>query len=58
MIDGDETAAMVYDKRPIVDYFRRLGNDEVAGMMVVEGHKRRFYFRLRRVDLSSQEDRP
>ncbi len=45
----DETAAMVYDKQPIVDYFRRIGDDELAGMMVVRGDDRRYFFRLRRV---------
>lgn len=50
MIDGKETAAMVYDRRPIVDYFRWLGDDELAGMMVVEGDERRYFFRLKKVD--------
>jgi hypothetical protein len=50
VIDGKETAAMVYDRRPIVDYFRWLGDDELAGMMVVEGDERRYFFRLKKVD--------
>ena len=50
-IEGAETAAMVYDRQPIVDVFRRIASNEVAGMMVVEGDHRRFFFRLRRVDL-------
>lgn len=58
MIDGAETAAMVYDKQPIVDYFRRIGNDEVAGMMVIEGDDRRYFFKLRRVDLPGHQVRP
>jgi hypothetical protein len=44
-----QTAAMVYDKQPIVDYFRWTGEDEVAGMMVVEGDRRRYFFWLKRV---------
>ncbi|MDM9627684.1 GXWXG domain-containing protein [Rhizobium sp. S152] len=55
MMDGSETAAMVYDKQPIVDYFRRVADDEVAGMMVVEGDERRYFFRLRRVDIPGQD---
>jgi hypothetical protein len=58
MVDGEETAAVVYDRQPIVDYFRRIGDDELAGMMVVDGDERRYFFRLRRVDLSGQQDRP
>jgi hypothetical protein len=46
---------MVYDRQPIVDYFRRIGHDELAGMMVVEGDRRRYFFRLRRVDLPGPE---
>lgn len=49
-VDEDETAAMVYDRQPIVDFFRRIGDDEIAGMMVVEGDERRYFFRLRRVN--------
>lgn len=41
---------MVYDRQPIVDYFRRIDEDQLAGMMVVEGDERRYFFRLRRAD--------
>jgi hypothetical protein len=58
MVDGSETAAMVYDKQPIVDHFRRIGDDELAGMMVVEGDERRYFFRLTRVDVPAQGDQP
>ncbi|ANM13156.1 MULTISPECIES: GXWXG domain-containing protein [unclassified Rhizobium] len=54
MIDGGETAAMVYDRRPIVDYFRWIKDDELAGMMVVEGDERRYFFRLQRVDVPTR----
>jgi hypothetical protein len=50
MVDGEETAAMVYDRQPIADYFRRIDENEVGGMMVVEGDERRYFFRLRKVD--------
>jgi hypothetical protein len=49
-VDGNETAAMAYDRQPVVDFFRRVGDNEVAGMMVVDGDERRFFFRLRRAD--------
>jgi hypothetical protein len=48
-VDDDETAAMVYDKQPVVDFFRRI-DDDIVGMMCVEGDARRYFFRLRRVD--------
>jgi hypothetical protein len=57
MIDGAETAAMVYDRQPIVDFFRRIAEDELVGMMVIEGDERRYFFRLRRVDFPGQEGR-
>lgn len=41
MIDGVETAAMVYDKQPIADFFRRVSENEVAGMMIIDGDERR-----------------
>lgn len=50
--NGKETAAMVYDRQPIIDYFRWIDGSEVAGMMVVEGDERRYFFRLRNVDPS------
>lgn len=50
MIDGVETAAMVYDHQPITDFFRRVDHSEVAGMMVIEGDDRRYFFRLRKVE--------
>ncbi|MEI1251180.1 GXWXG domain-containing protein [Rhizobium aouanii] len=48
-LDGIDTAAMVYDKQPIVDYFRRIDDDEIAGMMCVRDDPRRLFFKLRRV---------
>lgn len=47
-LDGVQSAAMVYDRQPIIDHFRRLGADDVVGMMIVEGETRRYFFRLRK----------
>ncbi|TAZ68035.1 DUF4334 domain-containing protein [Rhizobium ruizarguesonis] len=55
MVDGEETAAMVYDKQQIVDYYRRIDDHEVAGMMCVEGDERRYFFRLRKVEPSFRD---
>jgi hypothetical protein len=43
-VDCDETVAMLNDKQPIVDYFRRTFDCEVVGMMCVEGDARRYFF--------------
>ncbi len=53
--DAGETAAMVYDKQPIVDYFRRIDEREIAGMMYVAGDERRYFFRLRMVGPAERE---
>lgn len=50
-----ETAAMIYDRQPIVDYFSRIDGEELAGMMCVRGDIRRYFFKLRRVDAASPE---
>ena len=49
-LDGVATAAMVYDRQPITDYFRRIDADTVAGMMCVSGDDRRYFFQLQRLD--------
>jgi hypothetical protein len=56
-VDGEETAAMVYDRQPIVDYFRRIDDDQIAGMMCVDGDERRYFFRLQKVFDPEQADR-
>lgn len=43
------SAAMVYDKQPIVDHFRRVSDDELVGMMCVHDDQRRYFFKLRQV---------
>ncbi|WP_183843110.1 GXWXG domain-containing protein [Rhizobium etli] len=47
------TAAMCYDRQPIVDYFRRMNGQELAGMMCITGDARRYFFKLRRVDATT-----
>lgn len=54
-LEDAATAAMVYDRQPIVDYFRRIGEEELAGMMCVRGDIRRYFFKLRRVDAASRQ---
>ncbi|TCU31246.1 uncharacterized protein DUF4334 [Rhizobium azibense] len=44
-----ESAAMIYDKQPIVDHFRLAGHGDLVGMMCVREDPRRYFFRLRRV---------
>jgi len=46
---GSATAAMVYDHLPIIDVFRRLGDDELLGLMDRRGEARHDVFGLRRV---------
>ncbi|MET3758487.1 hypothetical protein ABID08_005869 [Rhizobium binae] len=47
------TAAMSYDRQPIIDYFRRMNGQELAGMMCIEGDARRYFFKLRRIDATA-----
>ena len=41
---------MVYDRQPIVDHFRRVNDNTLAGMMCVRDDERRFFFKLTRID--------
>ena len=45
---GQVSAAMVYDKLPIVDVFRRIDDDTLLGVMDMKGAPQPFFFRLRR----------
>ena len=45
---GVTTAAMVYDRQPIVDYFRRIDGDRVLGAMSVRDDPRHYFFVLTR----------
>lgn len=46
---GRASAAMLYDKHPIVDYFRRLDEHSVLGVMDRKGDAFPLYFYLRRL---------
>jgi len=50
MDEGVLTAAMEYDRQPIVDFFRQSPNGAVIGKMVVDGDPRRYFFRLEKID--------
>ncbi|AJD45727.1 DUF4334 domain-containing protein [Rhizobium sp. SEMIA 4085] len=47
-----ESAALIYDKQPIVDHFRLVSHDEVVGMMCVRDDPCRYFFRLRKVKVA------
>lgn len=44
------STAMVYDEQPIVDHFRRVSDDTLAGMMCIHDDDRRFFFKLVKID--------
>lgn len=44
------SAAMIYDAQPIVDHFRRVADETLAGMMCVRDDERRFFFKLTKID--------
>ncbi|MFS8114022.1 DUF4334 domain-containing protein [Rhizobium jaguaris] len=46
---GKTSAAMVYDSQPITDYFRRIDDDRLLGVMEVEGDDRHYFFVLTRI---------
>jgi hypothetical protein len=45
---GVVSAAMVYDHKPIIDHFRRLGPDALLGVMDMRGMAEPYFFVLRR----------
>jgi hypothetical protein len=47
---GVESAAMVYDSQPIVDFFRRIDERKIMGAMTIKGDERIYFFELARVD--------
>jgi GXWXG protein/Domain of unknown function (DUF4334) len=47
---GVDTAAMIYDALPIIDVFRRVGNDVLLGAMDMRGLAAPFFFLLHRDD--------
>ena len=50
VFSGVESAAMVYDDQPIVDYFRRVDEERVMGAMKITGDERICFFELERVN--------
>jgi hypothetical protein len=46
---GKRSAAMIYDKQPIADHFRRIDDDRVLGLMEMRGMERPFFFLLTRL---------
>lgn len=47
------TAAMVYDRQPIIDVFRRSEDGHVIGKMIVDGDPRHYFFELAKVEGAS-----
>jgi hypothetical protein len=45
---GVDTAAMIYDSLPVIDYFRRVSDDVLLGAMDMRGLAAPFFFVLRR----------
>ena len=45
---GKRSAAMIYDRKPIIDHFRRIDDDRVLGLMEMRGMERPFFFLLTR----------
>jgi hypothetical protein len=50
------SAAMIYDRQPIVDHFRRIDNDRVLGLMEMRGMERPYFFLLTRDQPLTLED--
>jgi hypothetical protein len=52
---GAESAAMVYDEQPIVDYFRRVDERKIMGVMTIRGEDRFYFFELERTEELEKE---
>lgn len=46
---GLTSAAMIYDKQPIIDHFRRMDDHRIMGAMTIQGDARIYFFELERV---------
>lgn len=46
---GKVSAAMLYDKRPLIDHFRRVSEDVVIGLADQKGQPATYFFHLTRV---------
>lgn len=51
---GVTSAAMAYDRQPIVDYFHRIDERRIMGAMTIEDDDRIYLFELARVDQRSE----
>ena len=52
---GKSSAAMIYDRRPIIDHFRKIDPDRLLGLMEMRGMELSYFFLLTRVpDLEAQ----
>ncbi|MCV3768928.1 DUF4334 domain-containing protein [Rhizobium sp. TRM95796] len=47
---GVESAAMIYDRQPITDHFRRIDDRRIMGAMMVAGENLFYFFELERVE--------
>ncbi len=45
---GKRSAALIYDRQPIIDHFRRIDDHRVLGLMEMRGMERPFFFLLTR----------
>ena len=43
---GKRSAALIYDRQPIVDHFRRIDSDRVIGLMEMRGMELPYFFLL------------
>jgi hypothetical protein len=45
---GRRSAAMIYNRKPIIDHFRKIDGDRVLGLMEMRGMERPYFFLLTR----------
>ncbi|WEX80161.1 DUF4334 domain-containing protein [Sinorhizobium numidicum] len=46
--NGVKSAAMTYDRQPIIDYFRRINHSTTIGLMEIRGYREPYFFALSR----------
>ncbi|SDU31945.1 DUF4334 domain-containing protein [Halopseudomonas salegens] len=46
--DGVSSAALIYDRQPIMDYFRKINDDVIIGLGDIKGQPLSFFFWLER----------
>lgn len=52
---GVASAAMTYDRQPIVDHFHQIDEGRIMGAMTIKGDDRIYFFELRKVYLPSTD---